>query len=713
MNDTKPNYTSFGSYTDYPFSPNAFDLVRGGLVVPDNLSRESQDQMKQEVASFKSSLRKNNYDLNTIVYQKDFASALASTRFLKYCFDKESLFLSFKTYNADSLSNEGYNWLPDFKLVDLGLYQGLPVISPHSKQLFDQFDNFLIAPFDSDVTRFYTHARYDRILAEIPRMRLNDSDFFTSQKSLLHSFLWNHSGNAINFESSMKVIETPSPCSRSDYSFNLKNLTVAQLNKNSGAFVPVLVPVSYFSPYSEDYIQGYFFTFYYNLPLSKVLKYQKARRYISKFIKTAFTSYGAGFYDQKLANTIRNFKVKSYIDEGYPYNIAELLDGENGPGANLQFLDHQDPIPSNLHNKLFSKVTYPKDLLAADQKYKIKKERYTSFLKTNDLNDSLSKIINFSKRYKRTKDQIRSFQESIENLQERLTSLQKEKSEVYGVLNNFTSSLNTFYNVSASLNEMKEGVELNKSIALQNAVYSPDQSYINLMENYDILKITLIDSAKQETTYDFSNHDFTLDLLSNRKISSLTFSTKMPSEIKVVGLTNYSVVGGPYVIQVTKAPSLRIALKDNTSFYGVSDSTAYIHPHTASSTLKNVYNFWSSACLGEASSLLYKAFLENDLKKILIVCNLWITSAYKRDVWGKNFTHFTPYEDYLQSLEFDNEDYSNFEYPSQKFVAIDPTDESLTFVSSLPPPLLPGPALHEVEAPIVSYSPLVPRESEN
>lgn len=722
MTPTKAYYTNFNyDSNSYPYNKESKKII---FKDQSRLTEEEREIFDQENLTFMPLLTQTRYFStllkNKTSYKQDFASSISSTKFLKHLFDKESFFLSF----GDSSSHRGYNWLPGFKITDLGSFEGLPVISLYSKQLFEQFDNFLITSSSEADTLFYhnnnalssIYASYDAsrsIDSEIIRKEIfvNDSDIKTSYKTLFHSILWNTNESLQTFSTPMKVLKTHSPCSGQVYNFDIEELSAAKLNKGSGAFVPVLMPVSYFSPHSGEYKQAYFFTFYYNLALSKILKYVKSKKYILDFLKNACTNYGTAFFNKSLANKIHNHKLKTYTDQGYPLLIAEALQAGD---CTLNFLNHPLPVPAESYSSFFSRKTYPKEFLLSKQRYEAKKERYTSFSDLTKFTDSFAELT--SPRVEWLNKQIVFYQKQADSYKEKLSSLKTNQSHACKNLEDFLSSVSTLYNASSELKNLKQELISSESRFAKEAITVPDQSYLNIMQNYEIINIVLSDSSGNRTVYDASNPNFNLDLLSQSlDIYSLTFATKAPSKIKVVGLSNYHVVGGPYVVEVT-SNSLKIALKNKTSFFGPVEThqsiSGYIHPHTSAINISNIYNRFTSACLGEASSWLYKAFINKDIKNILIVSNLWLTSANKNDVWGRNYKNFIPYADYLEGLNFPAFEDSAFEYPTQTFLTPDPSYQELN--SYLPfSQESSSPGITDEPAP-PSYSPLVPRnESQN
>jgi hypothetical protein len=90
-------------------------------------------------------------------------------------------------------------------------------------------------------------------------------------------------------------------------------------------------------------------------------------------------------------------------------------------------------------------------------------------------------------------------------------------------------------------------------------------------------------------------------------------------------------------------------LKDNASIFGFNGTTFYAHPHAGSGhfDMNTLQERTFSACLGESSSYIFKAFAKNDLTSILVNTFLWLKSANGADTWGKNYKHFPKWSDLI------------------------------------------------------------------
>ena len=168
------------------------------------------------------------------------------------------------------------------------------------------------------------------------------------------------------------------------------------------------------------------------------------------------------------------------------------------------------------------------------------------------------------------------------------------------------------------------------SNSLHDAYYSfeEDPTYKYTFDEYE-----KVNSLIKESTY---------------KISKVCFTTVKPSLIKIDNEEKY-VVGGPYRIVVTEH-QLKTGLLNLSSVFGKKMYRGKIseikpHPHTNCTSFnqnKDViqYLFPHSSCLGEATSLIYNAFKDNDLPRIIISTMIWVKSANSADYWGKTYNWF-------------------------------------------------------------------------
>jgi hypothetical protein len=128
---------------------------------------------------------------------------------------------------------------------------------------------------------------------------------------------------------------------------------------------------------------------------------------------------------------------------------------------------------------------------------------------------------------------------------------------------------------------------------------------------------------------------------------------------------------------------------------------------------------WSNACLGEVSTLIYKAFQDWDISRLIIAINLWLTSANSSDVWGRRYTCFEnwsdhlAYKEYLASIENQLSATESITENSVQLLEINETQNShrVALVEPSPQeeiePPVDAPASHEEESYNLNYTPYI------
>ena len=250
-------------------------------------------------------------------------------------------------------------------------------------------------------------------------------------------------------------------------------------------------------------------------------------------------------------------------------------------------------------------------------------------------------------RLTRSANQIRTLQ----------ASLQRTKQEIK---NHIQTNYDTIKNIFNSANYIKRNKSIYNSIAkkynhqyessLENMSFESDNFFENLSKsNIKIIKLSYTDDLSEEnhktlteksSIEDLKNHTKASNYLTNYKIQELIFLIDHPVKIKVDSDPNKVHVGGPYVVKVSKN-DLYVKLAYNYSLFGYNEGSFAVHPHVSTrQSLDNCINSWSRACLGEATSLIYKAFEKNDLKLIILSALTWVSSANSSDTWGQKYYWF-------------------------------------------------------------------------
>lgn len=206
--------------------------------------------------------------------------------------------------------------------------------------------------------------------------------------------------------------------------------------------------------------------------------------------------------------------------------------------------------------------------------------------------------------------------------------------------------------------ENTQKIQKEISNSFKNNSYQEDLFFKNL-SNQDII-INKIEFANNKRTYSLNSNNPNLDTsefftqTKDLKLLSITFSTTKPVKIYVDGKVSPKAVkiGGPYIVKLTRS-SLEVGLAQPKSFFGTKVNSGmtriWIHPHSNTMSLDTYLRpqqYFQSACLGEATSLIYNAFDQNSIKLALLGAMTWLTSANSADVWGKNYDTFPEYSDF-------------------------------------------------------------------
>ena len=575
---------------------------------------------------------------------------------------------------------------------------GKKIYSFFSKSFYENFDQFIVFNEDvfdiamsTTVANAFKTKKHLKTILEIDADHGSIEENFISSKadifSTLFTILINSDVEIPTFDT-IKIIDTKGTCSGSTFEFSLKNVSYNKVMKKSGGFLPVLVPFSFAHLKSSSFVENaYLFTFMYNIDYKKISKYKKASSYLSTFLKQAFLSGGSYFYNQDLYNYYGTKKISSYD------GLTEIQYKNARTTKTLHIFDKYKKYqyfsqPANL----FKDYSLPSDFLSKKRKFVDKKKQARSFL-NNEFKDNLHNFITFKDSYNGALSRLKRYESLLNEAKNEILTRKKElediKRKIPGIFDTYTLN----YRLSFKLDEKINQIHEEEGKILETLEPRIDPYYENIFNSIELRRIELTDSKNNTTSYipdkDFTLTSFTKRFLTDKKIDRIVFATKLPSKISVVQNSD-SVVGGPYIIDVSKN-SLKIALKDLTSYYAVTNvnhARILIHPHASSipffdtSSTENIKPYFSSACLGEASSLLYKAFDNKDIKLIITSALLWVQSANSTDVWGKNYKYFTPWEEYERQNEFLNTPFK-VNATFEKYIS-NPESSYKNFVNSLP-----------------------------
>ena len=555
---------------------------------------------------------------------------------------------------------DGVNILSPFVTNYLGEHSsGKKIYSFLPKAFYEIFDDFIV--FDKDVFNLPQNVRIaNNFLSKkhLKDLKTIDFDYGASGKHHLISYkanihaalctlLINNNLEIPSFDN-IKILDTKGTCSGSTFEFSLKTVSHNKIMKHSGGFVPVLVPFSFMHVRSSIPVKdAYLFTFMYNIDYVKVNKYKKASLYLKKFLENAFVAGGSYFYNQDLYTYYCAKKFESYggLTE-VQYNNAVRTKTLSDLSKYKKYTYISKPA------SLFKDFTLPQDFTAKKNKFVAKQKQVKTYLE-KDFNDNLHTFRFFRRDYNYALNDLERYQSMVDNLQRKITEKKQELLEIKNKAASVFDDYSLNFKLSSKLKEKMQQIKQEEAKIVESLEPEIDPYFTNIFDSIELHSIEVLDTNGNSTIFnsesniDITTTSFTKRFLADKTINKIVFATKGPSKIKVVQ-SNDAVVGGPYIIKVTKG-GLSLALKSLKSYYATaSDRRTLIHPHCSSINLtaNSGAPHYSSACLGEASSLIYKAFEDKDIKLIITSALLWVCSANAIDVWGKNYKYFTPWEEY-------------------------------------------------------------------
>lgn len=385
----------------------------------------------------------------------------------------------------------------------------------------------------------------------------------------------------------------------------------------------------------------------------KVLKYKRSRAFIPELVASIATNDGIRFFKPDEWETYMRDMYGSHVR--YWDGIRKIF--PKGLPANSTVINNiitQEQIKP----EHFTYVTYASQIETLPEVVKYKKlstHMDSINSKTNATTRSIEThqrdISNSTTRLEEYKAYIRDTEQRIENAR---ATIQNSTIEREG-LNEAREA------ISQELNAQKEVYEnLISGKALPDNILSQATTWISNLANsgiiindivyYDVCndkRISLSKSPEVGITSKLTK-DFTLE--------SICFMTTKPLIINVdLGRTGENckkIVGGPYIVKIGRS-NLTVKLATSTACFGIDNKAdcIWVHPHTPQITInRTARDSWNSfkavltqevsACLGEASPGLYKAFQTNDPKMAVFAAMTWLTNANSSDAWGKNYKFF-------------------------------------------------------------------------
>jgi hypothetical protein len=509
--------------------------------------------------------------------------------------------------------------------------------------------------------------------------------------------------------SKQKAVIPKSYCTAfNNFHFDKTDLTTAKLVKSPGAVTAVLIPLTIRTSENPDVAEDvYFYTFSINSNYKKIAKYKKAIKYFTTYLDSFVNHSGLFYKDLKAFNFLLyenpygrflNKETKAFYDDKLINpSVQDYFNKKNNIAA---------AVPFNLVEPVISKKSLPESLLKKQSKINKKIDRDSSFCNTNliapsvTFKEAISQNFNSKHELKFSKNRIASLQEKIDLAQIELAKYKAQIDSYNSAISNRTRDLNNLILTAKSHSNLKvANMRVLKTLTLQQLEifetldYEIPLSEKNILQNYSVTKLVL--KSKNKDKQLTINKDTSLsEVLSFIKtpdwfFHQVDFFTKAPSKIKLNGTNKNPIVGGPYFVELTQT-GLKLSLTSVASYIGVINSTQLVyHPHAGT---RSTLTLSSSACLGEAASLIYNAFETKRLSQIIMSANIWLTSANTADVWGRRAKYFSSWEDHQKYLNFKQQDIEQDieDLPIQEIQDLEVEDsilpETLTIESTLPSP---------------------------
>jgi hypothetical protein len=548
------------------------------------------------------------------------------------------------------------------KLNHIDTIDGVPVLSKHSSTFYKKF-NYITFQEDYDfmslVDYFETSSSFNK---------------FYSKKNFIHN-LADISFTPIekNPESTLNsypVIEMKAPCSGKNVDLSLTKFTKAKYIKGDSCFVPVLLPIKSYDFVSNSFYDAYMFTFNIDVNKSKIIKYSKIRNYIHTFIEKSYDHSSLYFVDkEKYAklNGLKLFLLNKDVEISQP--ISSLLQDN---------LDLKDPKPADvvLADTFLStakQIDYPLNIITKEKKLQKKIKTVKTFFNTSNEELNISKIKSTissqNHNIERYKRQIAEYENYIKSAMQGLDQAIKQRDSYLKNFHTYIDNLKINSLKGRALQKAYSSFKEEKLQIAKSLPFKKDETLSNMLKYFEIIDVVFNDNSRWTNTNDFSEESLKLN-----KIKEVIVATNAPNKITLVNKKE-SVVGGPYILKITQH-GLKIKPRNKSTYIGLFQRNNvfyyYVHPHAGSRmNISEMFKEWCGACLGEASGLLYKAFEQNSLKMILLAADCWLNSANQADTWGKNYVHFTSWEDYQARIDFiqstSEEDIGSYEEELQQY----------------------------------------------
>ena len=575
------------------------------------------------------------------------------------------------------------------------------IFSSYSKEIVDLFktkaihlDENLFKNFNKD--KIFHRIEYETLDEKLKNKSITlnsntseliDSNTFDNE---MKNFLKNTFESSLNTK--IKVIYVPGFNNKSKKeTLRIQNTTFKTILKKDGFMIPVFIPFIHLDKNELETLSWNFTFITYLDTKNNFLNFineKESNSYrLDEFTINQFNLIFESLYsyDHKMLLdlesylVLKNKKFKNF--SVYSKNIIKYIKENNIKRPNLKKIIQEMNQIANLKNdknlsyvKLFDKIKIDKkeekklnkikQNLKSSLKHKVEnKDKIDFFLEEIKDQKGLEKLL---------LDKLNKRKIDLEKLELELLKA-KKKQIVYDSVHEEIKTMLNLQNVICQ-KDYQKNIKKNNVInnnflnnTLENNInvtslkyYNVDDENVKLfvynLKNLETLKEnSMFEDIVLDLEFEIENSmSYTFDEISLMQtkinineytLKEVQFNTLQPNLIKIDSSEKY-VVGGPYRVKVTQN-DLYIALQNSNSVFGKSQRKIKVHPHAGE--LQPIYSIdsfaktflkYQRACLGEACSLLYSAFKNNDINQILIGSMIWIKSANSSDFWGKTYKWF-------------------------------------------------------------------------
>ena len=468
---------------------------------------------------------------------------------------------------------------------------------------------------------------------------------------------------------------------KQDYEF--VSFTKTQALSRKGFFLPIYLPIKTLNSSFQEEISYIFNLLNCSDSYDMMKKRARSRNALRDFC-TKYASDGMLFVDyesyvQRQAQLMKHLAEFSAINSD-SYARFDSSEIEHLLSSLMSIKATLSSVVNTSTNDFSDVITSKLDVNSViERKYNKVNTHYTRLKDQNSKSKTL--LSENANKIKSNVLDIHNYKRQLEELTLRMKINEEESSKSYSDMKlniqNRIDSIKTLIKNKSLHESLSERYQKAVNEAISHKKYFKTNFFSNLFENeaIKIMQIAFYNSSEDKREYvnsystDSLKNKFYQNFIEKSKtytINEVTFLIDKPVPIKVDGGNKGVIAGGPYIVKVNSS-RLSIALAYPSSIHGHTGQYIYTHPHagsiSTSSYLRsfskecspfnynknyNNYNFnYSSACLGEASSLVYKAFESNDLKSIIMSALTWVKNANSTDAWGRNYKFFPKYQDML------------------------------------------------------------------